>query len=57
MFEFKLIALLLMILDHGNRLLFDGEYIILNIISRISAPLFIFALVEGYLHTSNKKNI
>lgn len=46
-----------MILDHGNRLLFDGEYIILNIISRISAPLFIFALVEGYLHTSNKKNI
>ena len=65
----KLIAVITMIIDHVGAyfprqtaaiLLFPGSinlklYTLLRFIGRISFPVFCFLLVEGYLHTRNRK--
>lgn len=39
----------------GNKEMLNTIYIIMRAIGRISFPIFCFLLVEGYIHTSNKK--
>jgi hypothetical protein len=58
-FQLKIIALVIMTVDHfGAYKLFTqsaGINAYMRIIGRISAPLFLFLLVEGLRHTRNKK--
>lgn len=49
----KLVALLLMLLDHIG-LFIPGMPIALRFIGRASAPIFMFCLAEGFVHTSDK---
>ncbi len=58
----KWIAMITMLIDHmAFILIIDADknlkllYIIGRLIGRLSFPLFCFALVEGYIHTSNLK--
>ena len=51
----KIIALLLMVLSHIYDF-FPESPIIFNMLGYISAPLFIFAFIEGIKHTKNKKS-
>lgn len=53
-FQIKLIALILMVIDHIGALLFP-EVIVLRWIGRLSAPLFLFCLVHGIDYTKSKK--
>jgi len=50
----KLIALILMTVDHVGMLLFP-QYRILRIIGRLSMPLFAYMISEGCIHTRNRK--
>ncbi len=56
--ELKVIALVLMVLDHIHYFFgFTGvipEWF--SMLGRLSAPLFLFCLVEGFTHTHNRKN-
>lgn len=54
-FTLKIIALLLMVLDHIG-LYFEGMPILLRWIGRASYPLFLFCMVWGYHYTKNRKN-
>ena len=62
--QIKYIAVAAMFLDHLAAFLLTPEkypalivlYIIMRIIGRIAAPLMFYFLVEGYEHTSSKKN-
>lgn len=50
----QIIALLTMTIDHiGYYLLDNNPY--MRIIGRIAMPLFVFMLVEGFVHTSSRK--
>ncbi|MEG1990246.1 MAG: TraX family protein, partial [Clostridia bacterium] len=55
--KLKIIAIVTMIIDHIGYyfyyLLNDNIYLLCRIIGRISMPLFVFLLIEGYLHTKN----
>lgn len=56
-FQLKYIALALMFLDH---ILYFFEFtgkvpIWFSMLGRISAPIFLFCVVEGFIHTSNRK--
>jgi hypothetical protein len=52
----KYIALLSMILDHINVILYDRHFQILTEIGRIAYPLFLYMLVRNYmLYTRNKE--
>ncbi len=56
-FQIKLIAMLLMLLDHIHYFL-SGAFnvpIAFNWLGRIVAPIFIFMTAEGYYYTRNKK--
>lgn len=53
--DLKIIALVSMTIDHIGAMLFP-EYIILRIIGRLAFPIYCFLLVEGFFHTSNRKN-
>ena len=50
----KLIALVLMTIDHIGELI-PGTPIVCNYIGRLSASIFFFCAVQGYLHTRSKK--
>ncbi|MEF2965577.1 TraX family protein [Paenibacillus sp. M1] len=50
----QLIAMLTMLIDHIG-LLFFPENVIWRVIGRIAFPLYAYAIVQGYLHTSNFK--
>ena len=56
--KIKYLAVLSMILDHMSSVLFAPDaigYIILKLIGRIAAPVMCFALVQGFIHTSDRK--
>ncbi len=55
--DLKLIALFLMVLDHIHQFFaFTGVIPLwFTQLGRLSAPLFLFCVVEGFCHTSNKK--
>lgn len=55
----KIIGIITMLIDHIAvyfEYMLDSEiYYILRAIGRVAMPLFVFALVQGYMHTSNLK--
>lgn len=58
-FALKCIALYLMVLDHIG-FYFEGYmpyglYMVLRILGRISYPLFLFCMTQGYRHTRSRK--
>ncbi len=54
-FLIKIIAVITMFCDHIKYAIPQTNNIVLIILGRIAFPLFCFALVEGYVHTSNKE--
>lgn len=58
-FELKLIALVCMIIDHIGYYFVNSisinMYTACRIIGRISMPIFLFLIVQGYIHTRNFK--
>ena len=50
----KLLAVVFMTIDHIGSFI-PNMPLWLRVIGRLAAPLFLFCLVEGYYHTSNKK--
>ena len=58
-FQLKWLALVLMVFDHIHYFFeFTGkvpEWF--SMLGRLSAPLFLFCLLEGFAHTRNRKNI
>ncbi len=56
-FDLKTIALVLMVLDHIYYFFeFTGKVpLVFTWLGRLSAPLFLFCVVEGFIHTHNRK--
>jgi len=54
-FQLKILAIFLMTIDHIGYVLFP-DIVLLRIIGRLSFPIFVFLIIEGYKHTSNYKN-
>ncbi|HEX3020766.1 MAG TPA: TraX family protein [Lachnospiraceae bacterium] len=56
-YQLKYIALFLMVLDHIHYFFeFTGRIpIVFSMLGRLSAPLFLFCVVEGFIHTHNRK--
>lgn len=56
-FTLKLLALVLMIIDHCGLVLFAGTslYLPCRILGRIAFPLYAFLITEGYVHTRSVK--
>ncbi|MDY4969177.1 MAG: TraX family protein [Lachnospiraceae bacterium] len=56
-FALKLLALVLMIIDHCGLVLFAGTslYLPCRILGRIAFPIYAFLITEGYVHTRNVK--
>jgi len=51
-FQLKIAALILMTIDHIGVILFP-QNIILRVIGRLSFPIFVFLILEGYKYTKN----
>ena len=51
----KYIAVLCMLLDHINKILFNNEYYILTLIGRLAYPLFIYLSVYAYVYYTSSK--
>ena len=51
----KYIAVLCMLLDHINKILFNNEYYILTLIGRLAYPLFIYLSVYAYVYFTSSK--
>lgn len=56
-FTLKLLALVLMIIDHCGLVLFAGTslYLPCRLLGRISFPIYAFLITEGYVHTHSVK--
>lgn len=54
-FQIKLLAAMLMVIDHAGRLLFDDNLFMIAI-GRLSFPLFAWLAGQGERHTSNLRN-
>lgn len=53
-FYLKIIAIILMLIDHIGMILYDKEeFLYLRIIGRASFPIFAFLVSEGYKYTTN----
>ena len=57
-FQIKVLALVLMLLDHIHYFFgFTGKVpLLFSQLGRLAGPLFMFIVVEGFIHTSNRKN-
>ncbi len=53
-FQLKLLALLLMLIDHIGYY-FEGTPAVLRLIGRLSFPLFLFCMTQGWRHTRDRK--
>jgi hypothetical protein len=53
-FQLKVIAIVLMVIDHTGALFFP-QVLFLRIIGRLSFPLFAFLISEGFFHTKSVK--
>lgn len=53
-FVLKWIAMISMVIDHTGMVLFP-QYPIMRVIGRLAFPIYCFLLVEGAVHTSNRK--
>lgn len=55
----KIIGIITMLIDHigvyFENMISPEIYLIFRIIGRVSMPLFVYSLVQGYIHTSNLK--
>ncbi len=49
----KIIAIIMMTLDHADRILFDQAYTVLTILGRFAFPLFAFLIARNGLYTRN----
>lgn len=55
-FTLKIIALILMVIDHiGNFFPQVEGVLFMRMLGRIVAPIFFYMLVEGFIHTSNRQ--
>ncbi|WP_353093544.1 TraX family protein [Tissierella praeacuta] len=56
-FQIKFLALIFMLLDHIHYFFkFTGKVpVVFSWIGRLSGDLFLFTMIEGYIHTSNRK--
>lgn len=55
-FALKIIAIILMIVDHMGYFFPNLKYVVLlRMFGRLVAPIFFYLLVEGFIHTSNRK--
>jgi hypothetical protein len=59
-YQIKILALVFMTIDHiavylGGIPLIGSAYELLRVLGRISAPLFLFAVVQGLRHTKNRR--
>jgi len=56
-FQIKLLALIFMLFDHIHYFFeFTGKVpVVFSWIGRLAGGLFLFMMIEGYTHTSNKK--
>jgi hypothetical protein len=57
-FTLKLIAIITMLIDHIGAIFVPGDsmlYLIMRCIGRLSFPIFVFLIVEGFHHTSDVK--
>lgn len=56
-FQLKYIAMILMALDHIHYFFdFTGKIPVwFSMLGRLSAPLFLFCIIEGFIHTHNRK--
>ncbi|MDK2808328.1 MAG: hypothetical protein PWP24_1063 [Clostridiales bacterium] len=56
-FQLKYFAMLLMVMDHIHYFFeFTGRIPVwFSMLGRLSAPLFLFCLIEGFVHTRNRK--
>ncbi|WP_106766137.1 TraX family protein [Paenibacillus faecalis] len=50
----QLLAMLTMLIDHVGLVFFSGQEV-WRIIGRIAFPLYVYALVQGYIHTSSRR--
>lgn len=51
----KMFALLVMTIDHADRILFDHSYHWMTVLGRFAFPLFAFMIARNSLYTSNAK--
>ena len=57
-FELKCIALVLMVIDHTGLYFLslpEPVYLLLRSLGRLSYPLFLFCMVQGYAHTHSRR--
>lgn len=56
-FILKVLALVLMIIDHTGLILLEGTswYLPCRILGRMAFPIYVFLITEGYVHTRNVK--
>lgn len=54
-FGLKIFAIISMLIDH-TAYAWYGDFSAWNYLGRIAFPIFAFQIVQGYLHTSSKKN-
>jgi hypothetical protein len=52
----KILAIVLMTVDHADRIIFDQQYEILTILGRFAFPLFAFMIARNALYTSKPGN-